>query len=220
MDALLTQHLFDGLIRTTETPRPAGEDLLEPLLDELAFGVVVIRADGRVLHANQRARIELDSHRLVTESQGFLHAANPENAKAFHDAMASATSGKRAQLTLQLGNDGFAVTLAFVPLKPGPGRAPSVAIFFSRAFVCEALMLSFFARNHGLTMTEELVLSLLCQGYTTPEVARQMKVAVSTARTHVRNMCTKARAGGLRELVNRVSVLPPLGGVVLVKPLH
>ena len=60
------------------------------------------------------------------------------------------------------------------------------------------------------TATEETVLGILCQGYSTPEIAAQMKVAVSTIRSHVRSLCAKTRSNGVRELVNRVAVLPPV----------
>jgi DNA-binding CsgD family transcriptional regulator len=91
---------------------------------------------------------------------------------------------------------------------------------FARASVCESLMLCFFARSYGLTVTEEHVLGILCQGYSAPEVAEQLKVAVSTVRSHVRSLCAKTRSSGVRELVNRVAVLPPVAPTLRREVIH
>ena len=81
-------------------------------------------------------------------------------------------------------------------------------------------MLCFFARNHGLTSAEESVLTVLCQGYSAPEVARQLKVAVSTIRSHVRSLCTKTGSSSVRELLNQVAMLPPVAPLLLQEQLH
>ena len=81
-------------------------------------------------------------------------------------------------------------------------------------------MLGFFARSHGLTATEEHVLGILCQGHSAPDIAVQMKVAVSTVRSHVRSLCAKTRSSGVRELVNRVAVLPPVAPALRHERMH
>ena len=81
-------------------------------------------------------------------------------------------------------------------------------------------MLCFFARSHSLTATEEHVLGILCQGCSAPQVAAQLKVAVSTVRSHVRSLCAKTRSSGVRELVNRVAVLPPVAPTLRHEVIH
>ena len=81
-------------------------------------------------------------------------------------------------------------------------------------------MLCFIARRHGLTRTEELVLGILLQGFSAPEVAEQMKVAVSTIRSHIRSLCFKTRSSGVRELLKRVAVLPPVAAAVFQDPMQ
>ena len=81
-------------------------------------------------------------------------------------------------------------------------------------------MISFFARSHGLTATEEHVLGILCEGFSAPQIARQLKVAVSTVRSHVRSLCTKTRSKGVRELVSRVAVLPPVAPAFWQERMH
>jgi DNA-binding CsgD family transcriptional regulator len=116
---------------------------------------------------------------------------------------------------------GPALTVAVLPLKEQEsGRPSKAALVFARASVCESLMLCFFARSHGLTHTEEQVLGILCQGYSAPEIASQLNVAVSTVRSHVRALCAKTRSSGVRELVKRVAVLPPVAPALWKEPLH
>jgi len=189
------------------------------LMDELAYGVVVIRTDGRLLHANQAARHELERRRVLGLRQHAVAACTAEDAAILHDAVARAAAGKRSMITL--AGEGPSLTLVVLPLNSeGTSRAHCAALLFARATVCDSLMLGFFARSHGLTRTEEQVLDILCQGYSAPDIAVQLSVAVSTVRSHVRSLCAKTRSSGVRELVNRVAVLPPVGPALWREPMH
>jgi DNA-binding CsgD family transcriptional regulator len=115
---------------------------------------------------------------------------------------------------------GWSLSVAVVPLRGETSpHGAMLGLFLSRTAVCDSLMLCFFARTHGLTNSEEQVLAILCQGYSAPEVATQLNVAVSTVRSHVRSMCAKTHSNGVRALVGRVAVLPPLGSS-LHHPVH
>jgi DNA-binding CsgD family transcriptional regulator len=149
---------------------------------------------------------------------GLLHV-NAGDARALTDALGKAAAGKRSLLHL-LGEAGEKLAVALVPLGRGEVSSSHVALLFSRPSVCESLMLCFFARSHSLTAAEENVLGILCQGYSAPEVARQLKVAVSTIRSHVRSLCAKTRSSGVRELVSRVAMLPPVAPAVRCNPMH
>ncbi|WP_298927425.1 LuxR C-terminal-related transcriptional regulator [uncultured Ramlibacter sp.] len=189
------------------------------LLDELAYGMVVAGADGQVLHANQAARHELGRRRVLALQGAALHARTADDGRVLLEALAKAIEGKRSLITLTAA-EGPGLMVAVLPLRAEGGHPPRVAVMFARASVCDSLMLCFFARSHGLTATEETVLGVLCQGYSAPQVALQMKVAVSTIRSHVRSLCAKTRSSGVRELVNRVAVLPPVAPAFWQEPLH
>jgi DNA-binding CsgD family transcriptional regulator len=192
---------------------------LAVLMDEFAYGVVVVRTDGRVLHANQAARHELGRRRVLALRQHTVSTCIAEEAWILHDAIARAMAGKRSMITL--AGEGPSLTLVVVPLlAEGAARPHSAALVFARATVCDSLMLGFFARSHGLTRTEEQVLDILCQGHSAPDIAAQLNVAVSTVRSHVRSLCAKTRCSGVRELVSRVAVLPPVGPSLWREPMH
>lgn len=190
------------------------------LMDELAYGVLVTSLDGQVLHANQAARHELVRRRVLGVRNHLLHSCAPEECKTLQEALTKVAQGKRSLITLT-STEGFSLTMAVLPLKSeDPADRGKAAFMFARASVCESLMLCFFARSHGLTVTEEHVLGILCQGYSAPEAAAQLKVAVSTVRSHVRSLCAKTRSSGVRELVNRVAVLPPVAPTLRHEVMH
>jgi DNA-binding CsgD family transcriptional regulator len=192
---------------------------LAVLLDELAYGLAVIRTDRRLLHANQSARHELGRQRVLGLRQHLVTTLVAEDGMVLHEAVARAAAGKRSMITLTGGGPGL--TLVVLPLNAeGASRPHSIALVFARATVCDSLMLGFFARSHSLTRTEEQVLDILCQGFSAPDAAVQLNVAVSTIRSHVRSLCAKTRSSGVRELVNRVAVLPPVGPALWREPMH
>lgn len=204
-------------------PPAAQDDLgagLAMLMDEMAHGVLVLTAQGRVLHANQAARLELSRRHAVSLHDGHVQAADPTQSRSLLQAVAKAGMGRRSLVTLR-ADGGWSLSIAVIPLRAeSGGQGASVGLVFSRASVCDALMLCFFARTHGLTNCEEQVLAILCQGYSAPEIAVQLNVAVSTVRSHVRSLCAKTQSSGVRALVGRVAVLPPLGAARLHERVH
>lgn len=203
---------------------PAGlDDIgsgLAVLMDEIAHGVLMVSPQGRVQHANRAARQELGRRQAISIHDGHVQAADTAQSRALLQAVAKAGNGRRSMVTLRT-EAGTSLGVAILPLRSdASGQSASVALMFSRASVCDALMLCFFARTHGLTNCEEQVLGILCQGYSAPEVAAQLQVAVSTVRSHVRSLCAKTQTNGVRALVGRVAVLPPLGTVRLQDRVH
>jgi DNA-binding CsgD family transcriptional regulator len=198
-----------GLALTGPGRGDAAPDMFSALIDLLAHGVILLGEQGRLLHANPAARLELGRGRVLGQEGSELHAVAPADGRSLQAALHKAEAGKRSLISL--GWDGANLMVAVVPLKLESGAWKSrTALLLSRADVGESGMFSFFARSHGLTQTEEQVLVVLCRGLSTPEIARQMKVAVSTVRSHVRSLCSKTGSSGVRELVNRVAVLPPV----------
>lgn len=193
---------------------------LSLVMDELAYGVLLATVKGQLLHANQAARHELARRQLLTVHEGQLHTADAAQSKLLVQALAKAETGRRSLIALRSPTR-KRFSIAVVPLRSDRvHQAPSVALIFSRATVCDAVMLCFFSRTHGLTPSEEQVLGILCQGHSAPEIARQLNVAVSTVRSHVRSMCAKTHSNGVRALVGQVAVLPPIGAAHLQDPLH
>lgn len=216
MNSLLNSGLVETL-RSGNTRSPdSAPDMLAQLVDVLAHGVVVVTGRGQVVHVNQAARTELGCGRALGEARGEIHAMTPGDRRVLQNALNLAAAGKRSLINLAGGSS--SLTLAVVPIKQDSDDCEiRIALLFARAEVCESGMFGFFARSYGLTQTEEQVLAILCRGLSTPEIALQLKVAVSTVRSHVRSLCAKTASSGVRELVNRVAVLPPVAPLQLAR---
>ena len=193
---------------------------LAALMDELAHGVVLTTPDGRMLHANQAARHELvRSCAIGLWEGGLVQACRPECDRELQTAFARAAGGRRSLVQVD-ALEGPGLAIAVIPVKAHSGESPRCALVFSRSSVCDSLMLGIFARKHGITPAEELVLSSLCAGYSAPEIATRLAIAVSTVRSHVRSICAKTRTSSVRELVQRVAVLPPVAPAFPHEAVH
>jgi DNA-binding CsgD family transcriptional regulator len=216
--------LQQGFIGLTPVPlRPQGPlgphrdpDALAGALDEIACGVIIVDANSKVLHSNLAAQATVHTGDCVDIVDGRLQTHHDKDSQSLNDALALAAQGKRSMITLGALSR---TVVAVVPLtRQRTGNSPNTprfALMFSRAGVCEALMLSFFARAYQLTPSEENILGLMCRGLTAPEMAGELRVGEATVRTHIRNICAKTHSGGIREVVKRLAVLPPLMAAVL-----
>jgi DNA-binding CsgD family transcriptional regulator len=192
---------------------------LSMAMDELAYGVLLVTAKGQLLHANLAARHELAGRKVLLLHEGLVQTVDAAQGRLLVQALAKAETGRRSLVALR--STAARLSVAVVPLRTERGEdAAVVALILSRASVCDAVMLCFFARAHGLTPSEEQVLAILCQGYSAPEIALQLKVAVSTVRSHIRSLCAKTHSNGVRALVGQVAVLPPIGAALLQDPVH
>jgi DNA-binding CsgD family transcriptional regulator len=211
-------------------------NILAHALDEIACGVIIVDASGQVQHCNLAGQVLLQRGSSLREDQHRLQTAEPADAPRLLEALAKAAQGKRSMLTLGKESQ---TTVAFVPLdrhhdrhtdryterhannssanaaQAKPIASARIALIFSRTGMCEALMMSFFARAYSLTRSEEQILSLLCVGHTAPEMAEQLRVGEATVRTHIRSICQKTHSNGIREVVKRLALLPPLMAAVM-----
>lgn len=193
-----------------DVPLDAEQDCLHLLFDEISHGMLVVSPQGRVLHSNRAARDEMTRNGVLFVRQDELQTMSPMDGKLLHAALAKAGGGIRS--LVKLSGSGITLMLSALPLKNNSGTyCEQIALFFERRGICDSGMFVFFARSHRLTRTEEQVLNLLCRSMSTPDIAKELDVAVSTVRSHVRSLCIKTGAKGAREMVNRIATLPPVG---------
>lgn len=209
-------HVSPSLAFSGHAPAPELA-LLGLLVDELSNGMLVVNVQGRILHANRAARRELERGVMMKDKCGELHLLLDAAAKAFQQARNDAMRGRRSLVTLS--PDDMNVTMSVIPLCARPGvPCGHIALFLSRASICEPGALDCLAHRYSLTLTEQRVLVFLCHCLSTPEIAIEMKIAVSTVRSHVRSLCIKTSCSGVRELIQRVAVLPALSAPLV--PVH
>ncbi len=189
---------------------PAMHEWLAATLDEIDYGVLLVARDGRVMHANHAARVELDARHPLMLCGDELQARRAADAVLFREALHSALRrGLRKLLTL--GEDDPPASVSVVPLRAqGGDRRAAALLLLGKRRVCEDLSVQCYARDHGLTPAEGRVLAALCCGRRPNEVAAEFGVAISTVRTQIGSIRLKTGADSIRSLVRTVATLPPL----------
>jgi hypothetical protein len=165
---------------------PTTTTLLARALDEVDFGIALLRADGEVLHLNHRARRALHSdgplHVLANRLGAHDGSAQVRLNHALHDA---ALRGLRRLVTF--GTDTTRLVAALVPVQTGVA-----ALLLGRTDVCEDLSIQCFARQHELTAAETRVFSRPWAAAWCPaQIAREQGVKLSTVRTQIASVRQK-----------------------------
>ena len=202
--------------------------LLKLVLDQVDYGLAVVDLDSRrIAFANALARHCLESDADAPSGlylqDGQLRVGNSADVLQFDRALARARIGLRALLRLDAA--GKQHTLALVPLsatwaagasrsaetdQPQTSNASLALLVFAKQQLCDGSTMTLFAQQLGLTSMEGQVLASVCEGLRPNQIASQRGVQISTVRTQLRSIRQKTRTDTIRELVQQISVLPPL----------
>jgi DNA-binding CsgD family transcriptional regulator len=193
-------------------PQAAGDmplnRLLALALDEVDYGIVLVRADGRVLHLNHQARRRLEAGFALKLAGAHLVATDAHQTIAFGDALRAACERGMRRL-VGVGRGDVPQHVAVVPVEPGVA-----AVLLGKASVCEDLALQHFARTHDLTPAETRVLAALGAGRAPADIALEQRVKLSTVRTQIGAIREKTGAASITALVRLVAALPPMVGAL------
>ena len=196
-------------------PAASLAQLLASVLDEVDYGLLMLSADGGVVHANHAARAELASMTSLRLDGKRLISRTAAEQRQLDQALAAARDhGLRTLLTIATTGGGpDRVGLSIVPLpvaaaQPHAGHA--VLILFERSRIAETLSVDAHAREHGLTLREQQVLGALCDGLRAKEIALRLEIGEATVRTHVNNLKAKTGCASIVDIVKQVSRLPPM----------
>ncbi len=218
--ALDTELAYHGPERRNG-PAASLAQLLASVLDEVDYGLLMLSADGLVVHANHAAHTELaasTSLRLVGQRLAGRTAVEQRQLDA---ALAAARDeGRRTMLTIAAeGRERVGLSIVPLPValtQTHPGHA--VLISFERGRIAATLSLDAHAREHGLTAREQQVLAALCDGLRAKEIAARLRIGEATVRTHVNNLKAKTGCASIVDLVAQVSRLPPMVAALRGRP--
>jgi DNA-binding CsgD family transcriptional regulator len=202
--------------------RARRDDMLSATLDLLVVAIVLVDADGRIVHANRAAMRYLDEARAVQRHGGRLTASDLGAAVALRTAIgqaarcsraAGAGSGVAIPLPEVDGRDLAAWVLPLPGTLPNEPAAPcsaEVAIFLREIGDTPPLAGELLARHYGITPAECRVLTFLIQGMTPHETASALRCSETTVRTHLQHLFAKTRTRGQPDLVRlAMSALAP-----------
>ena len=194
--------------------------LLRSVLNQVDYGLAAMTTDTRqllfangpaanALHAQspQRTGLVLHEGRVCTRMQADM--------PVLEQALQRTKTGQRALLQLQ--DTGRSAAADSTDLPPPtlvavmPLNHPGFALLaFTKQQLCDATTVTLFARESGLTMAEGRVLAQVCKGLRPTQIAIHQGVQISTVRSQLRSIRQKTACESVRDLVQRVSVLPPL----------
>jgi DNA-binding CsgD family transcriptional regulator len=170
------------------------KEALSATLDTVAAGIVVVAAEGRILHANDAARRMFEAGSPVTSPHGFLATLHPQITNELMKAIAIAQTNEAeigaAGIGVPLIGKDLAPAVAHVlPLARGELRTrlmpqATAAVFIAPPGTSLPPDLDAVARIFGLTEAETKQLHRLVAGDTLAEAAAALGVSETTARTH------------------------------------
>lgn len=182
------------------------EELPTHLLSQLGPGVCVIDAGLELVYANALGE-QLLCNRYFPGRSRFVPCEDPAESRRLRAALLDALSG-HAQL-IEIDLDGTRTLLALSSIELPHGR-PGAVLTLERTEPVPDHVLQAYARLIRLTRRETAVAAALARGVDPGDAAEALGIAVETVRTHIRAILSKARARSMRELLVRISRLPPM----------
>lgn len=188
------------------------EALLVSVLEQVAYGLALVHMDTRQIRfANGLAQDALQApgslRSGLCETNGRLSTFLRVDGAQLDRALQRAKAGARGLISL--GGEGTAPSVAVVPL-PLPSANGHALLVFSKHQLCDSSTVALFARERGLTGAEGNVLAAVCTGLRPREIASRHGVQISTVRSQLRSIRLKTRCETIRQLVETISVLPPM----------
>ena len=199
-------------------PESIGISLMRAVLEQVDYGLAVVSADTRqLLFINTPAWVVLNRASPLQNdlwiTEGRLCARQPSHMDQLLAALQQTKSGKRvlinsvAVMPLSVLN----VTKPAEKSVPNTAPSPSFALLvFPKQQLCDTTTITLFARERGLTGAEGQVLMAVCKGMRPQEIASHHGVQISTVRTQLRSIRQKTASDSVRELIAKVSGLPPM----------
>ena len=203
--------------RLSPADSPALEVLsyLPVVLDLLDYGVVLLDATGRrALHVNQAAKDHLRPRDSLQPFDGLLASGLPSDRVSWLAALNEASS-RGLRRFIGIGDHSRRTWVSIVPLQRNLEFPCAILVVLGKAPGSESLAIAGFARINRLTAAETAVFAELCNGKTPKDIARELRVAIATVRTHVLRIRTKTGASSVRAILAEVAAFPPLIGILV-----
>ena len=194
-----------------------GEDfrlteLLGSVIAYAGYGLILARADRRIVYANDPARRLMRAAKGLRSDKGLLSATDFDSSRQLQSLILAAArkTGEPAQggsMILRDNNGVAALVIHSVVLSQSPaefaagGRTGAVGLLI---FDCQTGIsdrVKVFSELFSLTTAEMRVLSLLLSGGSVNHAAAQLNIAQSTAQTHMKRILEKTGTHRQAELV-------------------
>jgi DNA-binding CsgD family transcriptional regulator len=223
--ALLIPHVRRALLIGQTIHRKQTEAVcFSDVLDGLSSGMILVDANGRIVHTNNAGNAILDAADFLRAVCGRLVASDLAINAALREILVAANVGDAALgvkgIALPLtAHDGERYVAHVLPLTSGARRAAGLAYNAVAAlFIRKAALEPFsppevIGEMYKLTPTELRVLLAIVDIGGVPEVAAALGVAVTTVKTHLSRLFEKTGVARQADLVKLVAGFStPLAG--------
>ena len=190
---------------------------LSATLNNFQTGVIIVAADGCLLHANDAARHMFDSGGPVCSINGRLTTYKSEASEELAHALALACNNEAGIGATGIGialtgHRGEAAVAHVLPLATGDLRTrlmptATAAVFVSKSDNPLPTDMNAIGRAFALTPAETRLLEHLAQGATLTDVSNALGISLATTKTHLSHIFSKTgvtRQTDLIALVNRL----------------
>ncbi len=191
------------------------------VLDQLSVGVILMAANGQLLHVNAAGEAILRGGDGLSRTPDGLHAANKEDDKRLQHLISSLrqgsgdvrASGGHLSVRRPSGRSSYAVMVspAGPSLVTAARAVPAVLVFVSDPVAKFVSDLAVLADLFGFTPAESRLVLALIAGEALPEFARRTGVSYHTARTLLARAMARTETRSQLDLV--LLVVRSLGGV-------
>ncbi|MEY4295602.1 MAG: hypothetical protein RLY82_1290 [Pseudomonadota bacterium] len=189
-------------------------DQLQNLVDSSAQPFMTVSANCQLYHANPQAHQELQKSRCLSLQDQHIQATFAPDQGTLVTAVERAIKGQRSMVRLRVlrkeDNKGAPQSEVLLLVTPLHSHSDLVVLQLERATLCDPSLLCLLSRSYRLTTAEERVLALLCDGQDVTEIAQTLEVATSTIRSHVVALRNKTSVSSIRQLIQRIALLPAL----------
>lgn len=197
--------------RIAATPHAEGIVLA---MDELDHAILLLDREGRVVHANYLAAVELDAAHPLRLQGHELQVRHVVDAEVWLKTLKAAREqGLRRLISIGQGDARVAVSVIPLGSGAGPDDGLTLVMLGKRDLVGELAALSY-ARCHGLSAAEARIVRGLCNGDTPADLAARAGVKISTVRTQISSIRSKTGTRTVTDLVRSIANLPPLIGAL------
>lgn len=218
-DDYLTKPIDYDLLRATIDARIAQVRRIEnwractglTALDQLALGIILLAADGKVVHANPASRVLAKEAGIDISEQIVAKGEEGRNLAALIEhLLRDVTLGTPKALSMTCRRQVMVVGLS-LGVNSLKDRAAAMLIL-SDPKAPPQLDHTTLAEMFGLTPTEARISGLLAEGLRRDEIAGRMAISSTTVAFHLRNVFSKTgmhREAALVALIRSIPTLRP-----------
>ncbi|WP_241482709.1 helix-turn-helix transcriptional regulator [Leisingera sp. ANG-M7] len=204
-----------------ETQAAVTSALLWTVSKKTDSAVLVLNADGELLHCNESGRDMLDGGDLLSDRSGRLCCARPGETAGFYAAVAecararrggASASGQPAReliLFLEDRKSGMRLPVSLTRYRCGGADRPLVVAILPRQ--PDRRRIEMLAQKMGLSPAEARVAALIQLGLSNREAAHIAGLKEQTFNTYAKRVLAKLQSAGRAEMAQRLTWQASLG---------